>query len=63
MTNVVIVVEDGRVTDVYCRNKNVQVEVIDLDVDPCDDEEERELRAKERRIEQIENSKTYKNIW
>ena len=31
MTNVVIVVKDGRVEQAYCRNKNVEVEVLDMD--------------------------------
>lgn len=57
MTNVVIVVEDGRVTEVYSRNKNIEIELIDLDTQDSD-----ELKEKQNRLKEIENSKTYKDI-
>lgn len=57
MTNVVIVVEDGRVTEVYSRNKNIEIELIDLDT-----QDSEELKEKQRRLKEIENSKTYKDI-
>ena len=47
MTNVVIVVKDGRVEQAYCRNKNVEVEVLDMDTQDIDDLEQREWRLKQ----------------
>ena len=57
MTNVVIVVKDGRVEKAYCRNKNVEVEVLDMDTQDIDDLEQREWRLK-----QIQNAKSYKEL-
>lgn len=57
-TNVVIVVEDGMVIEVLCRNKNVQVEVIDLDTTDSE-----ELKEKDKRIEALHKCKSYKNIY
>ena len=57
MTNVVIVVKDGRVEQAYCRNKNVEVEVLDMDTQDIDDLEQREWRLK-----QIQNAKSYKEL-
>ena len=59
MTNVVIVVEDGRVTEVYSRNKNIQVEVLDLDVWNCNEEEHKKTK---KRLGEVEKAKSYKNI-
>ena len=57
MTKVVGVVEDGMVTGVYTRNKNVEVEVLDLDTQSLD-----ELKEMRKRLDAIEKSKTYKDI-
>ena len=63
MTNVVIWVEGGLVQAVYTRNKNIRVEVLDMDFEGGDEEQEREYCAKERRLEQIKASTTYKCIY
>ena len=57
MTNVVIVVKDAMVEQAYCRNKNVEVEVLDMDTQDIDDLEQREWRLK-----QIQNAKSYKEL-
>ena len=57
MTKVAIVVRGGMVESVYTRNKNIDVELLDLDTI---DEDER--RERERRLSEIESSKTYKDI-
>ena len=57
MTNVVIVVKDGRVEQAYCRSQNIEVEVLDMDTQDIDDLEQRELRLK-----QIQNAKSYKEL-
>jgi hypothetical protein len=61
MTKVVVVVKDGRVEAAYCRNKNVEVEVLDF----YDSGDESEYKDKERRLDAVESSKTYKDaiIW
>lgn len=60
MTKVIIIVSGGIVQDVYARNKNIAVEVIDFDeamVNP-----EYGKRA-DKRWKEINNSKTYKIIY
>ena len=57
MTNVMIVVKDGSVEQAYCRNKNVEVEVLDMDTQDIDDLEQREWRLK-----QIQNEKSYNEL-
>lgn len=57
MTNVIIVVKDGRVEEVFCRNKNVEVEVLDMDTQDPD-----ELKERTARYENIRKSKSYKDI-
>ena len=57
MSKVVITVKDGRVQEVFCRNKDIEVEVIDFDTQNLD-----ESNKTERRYAQILKSKTYKNI-
>ena len=57
MTNVVIVVKDGRVEQAYCRSKNVEVEVLDMDTQDIDD-----LGQREWRLKQIQNAKSYKEL-
>lgn len=47
MTNVVVVVEDGRITEVLCRNKNISVEILDMDTQDIDDLEQRQWRLGE----------------
>lgn len=37
MTNVVVVVKDGRVEQVYCRNKNIEIEIFDMDTQDIND--------------------------
>ena len=57
MTKVIVVVEDGMVTSVYTRNKDIEVEILDFDT--LEDDELKELR---KRLDAIEKSKTYKDI-
>lgn len=57
MTKVIIVVESGRVTNVYTRNKNIECELVDLDTT-----NESEYREKAKRLLDVERSKTYKDI-
>lgn len=57
MTNVIIVVKNGMVQEVLCRNKNVEVELLDLD-----DQDIESLKEKERRYKEIHRSKSYKDI-
>ena len=45
------------VESVYCRNKNVLAEVIDLDTQDTD-----ELDEAEKRLAAVENAKSYKDI-
>ena len=58
MTNIVVVVEGGRVTDVRCRNQNISIEVLDFDTQ--DPNERDQLDA---RLNQIRNSASYKSIY
>ena len=58
MTNVVIVVKDGLITDVFSRNKDVVCEVIDFDT-----QVESEYKSAEKRLAQIEQAKSYKSIY
>lgn len=55
MTNVVVVVRNGMVEQAYCRSKEVEVEVLDMDTQDLDELEQREWRLK-----QIKKSKSYK---
>lgn len=57
MTNIIVVIEDGMVIEVLCRNKNISVEILDMDTQDCTD-----LQRKERRLKEIHDSKSYKNI-
>lgn len=57
MTNVVIVVKDGRVEQAYARNKNIEVEVLDMDTQDIDD-----LQQLEWRLKRIETAKSYKPL-
>lgn len=57
MTNVVVVVKDGRVEQAYCRNKNIEVEILDMDTQDIDDLEQIEWRLK-----QIQSTKSYKEL-
>lgn len=57
MTNVVIVVKDGRVEQAYARNKNIEVEVLDMDTQDIDD-----LQQLEWRFKRIETAKSYKPL-
>lgn len=57
MTKVAIVVKDGRVQEVLTRNKNIEIELLDLD-----DQDIENLKIKEKRYEKIQMSKSYKNI-
>ena len=59
MTKVIVVVKDGMVTSVYTRNKNVEVEVLDFDSQSFEDDE---IKALRKRLDDIEKSKTYKDI-
>ena len=58
MTNIVIVVKDGLVTDVFSRNKDVVCEIIDFDT-----QDESEYKVAEKRLAQIEQAKSYKSIY
>lgn len=57
MTNLVIVVKNGMVQEVLCRNKNVEVELLDLD-----DQDIESLKEKEQRYKELRRSKSYKDI-
>lgn len=57
MTKVIITVRGGMIQEVFCRNKNIDVEVLDFDTQDPDELEERETRYK-----QILKSKSYKDI-
>ena len=59
MTNVVVVVEGGVVRRILTRNRSIQIEVIDLDTG----DDDKEYRKNEKRLNAIENSKTYKDIY
>ena len=57
MTKVIIVVQNGLVESVYARNKDVEVELLDMDVQDPD-----ELKEREKRLVAVEKSKSYRNI-
>ncbi len=57
MTKVIVVVQGGMVQEVFCRNKNVEIEVLDLDEQNLE-----ELKEKEQKYGKIQKSKSYKNI-
>ncbi len=57
MTNVVIVVRNGMIEQAYSRNKNVEVEVLDMDTQNEDD-----LTFRNYRLKQIENAKSYREL-
>lgn len=57
MTNLVIVVKDGRVDEVLCRNKNVEVELLDMDT-----QDPEELQQLEKRLNEVHGCKSYKDI-
>ena len=57
MTNVVVIIKDVAIQEILCRNKNVQIEVLDLDTQDMDDLEQRAWR-----LNQIHKCKSYKNI-
>ena len=57
MTNIAIVIRNGRVESVYTRNKKIEIEVLDLDT-----QDYNEKKVLKHRLSQIENSKTYKDI-
>jgi len=57
MSKVIVVVNGGRVESVYTRNKDIEVEIIDLDT-----QDESEEKVFTKRLSQIENSKSYKDI-
>lgn len=57
MTNVVIIVKDGRVEEALCRNKNVKVEILDMDT-----QDPEELQQLERRLNEIHKTKSYRDI-
>ena len=57
MTKVIIVVQNGLVESVYARNKDVEVELLDMDAQDPD-----ELKEREKRLVAVEKSKSYRNI-
>lgn len=57
MSKVIVVVKGGRVESVYTRNKDIEVEVLDLDT-----QDESEEKESAKRLTQIKNSKSYKDI-
>lgn len=57
MSKVIITVKDGRIQEVFCRNKNIEVEILDFDIQNLDD-----LKEMEYRYDQILRSKSYKDI-
>lgn len=66
MSKIIIVVNGGLVESVYTRRKDIEIEVLDLylrdNVDPRNPEEIDESRYINRRIKQVENSKTYRDV-
>lgn len=57
MTKVIITVKDGMVQEVFCRNQDIDIEILDFDtLDPD------ELKEKETRYKQILQSKSYRDI-
>lgn len=65
MIKIAIVVEGGMVQTVYSTDdKEVEVEVIDLDLsDFLTDEEEEEHKEKLKRLDEIETNDEYKMVW
>lgn len=59
MTKVIIEVSGGVVQGVYCRNKNIEVELVDWDNARDDEEYEKECKNIMRNVDK---SKTYKDI-
>lgn len=57
MTKVVIIVKNGLIEQVYCRNKNIEVEILDMDTQDLDTCKEREQRLK-----QIKKANSYKEL-
>ena len=57
MTKVIIVVNGGKVESVYSRSKDIEIELLDLDT-----QDEDEKKAFDKRLSQIEKSKSYKDI-
>lgn len=57
MTKVIIVVKSGMVQETFSRNKNISVEILDLDEEDTD-----KLKEKKKRYEKIQKSKSYKDI-
>ena len=57
MSKVIITVKNGRIQEVFCRNKNIEVEILDFDIQNLDD-----LKEMEYRYYQILRSKSYKDI-
>lgn len=57
MTKVIITVKGGMVQEVFCRNKDIDIEILDFDTQDPD-----ELKEKETRYKQILNSKSYRDI-
>ena len=60
MSKIIIDVRGGLVQAVFARRKDLEVEVIDWDA--AEDDEEYAKKA-EKRWKQIENAKTYKQIY
>ena len=57
MTKIVIMVKDGIVQEVLCRNKNIEVEVLDLDT-----QDAQSLISIHKRYNELNKCKSYKNI-
>lgn len=57
MTKVIITVKGGMVQEVFCRNKDIDIEILDFDTQNPD-----ELKEKETRYKQILQSKSYRDI-
>lgn len=57
MTSVVIIKENGKVQGVFCRNKNVEAEVLDFDID-----DKAKLSEYKKRRRQVMKAATYNDI-
>lgn len=57
MTKVYVVIRGGICEEVLCRNKNVEVEIIDFDT-----QDEDQDKAVNKRYKELTNSKSYKDV-
>lgn len=62
MSKVIVVTKDGFLEEIYCRNKNIEIELIDIgNESPGFDEKEYKRNVK--RYAEINKSESYKCIY